>query len=274
MPLWIIATPIGTLDDLSPRAREKLGTVDVICAEDTRTTRRLLTAVGITAPPLVALHAHNEGQRAEELAARALTGEVALVSDAGTPGVSDPGNLLVQACHAAGVEIRSVPGPSALSSALAASGLPAIPSTFLGFPPRKGRDAWCAEVLRRPETLVIYEAPTRVGDLVARLASVDPAREAVLCRELSKRFEEVRREPLQALAANLAARELVRGECVLVVAPAAAVAEERVIEDLGLDENSSLKDIAAVLAQRWGVNKREAYQALLDAERRLPVSRP
>jgi 16S rRNA (cytidine1402-2'-O)-methyltransferase len=266
MALWIVATPIGTLDDLSPRARERLSTADLICAEDTRTVRRLMGALGLTIPAVTSLHAHNEGQRAEEIAARALTEEVALVSDAGTPGVSDPGNLLVQACHQAGVEIRSVPGPSALSAALAASGLPAIPSVFLGFPPRKGRDGWCAEALRRPETLVLYEAPGRVADLTARLAAVAPEREAVLCRELSKRFEEVRRLPLAALAADLGAREQVRGECVLVVAPY-EVGREPVDEAAEIEEGASLKDVAAALAVRWGVTRREAYQALLDAER-------
>lgn len=266
MALWILATPLGTLGDLSPRAREVLAAADLVCCEDTRTTRRLLTAVDVPAPELTALHAHNEAQRAEALATRALASEVVLVSDAGTPAVSDPGRALVEAALALDVEIRSVPGPSALSSALAASGLPATPSAFLGFPPRKGRDGWCAAALARPETLVVYEAPTRLPDLVARLAALAPDREAVLCRELSKRFEEVRRAPLPALAEALSDRAL-KGECVLVVGPGAALAPAD--EGEAVAEDASLKAVAAALATRWGVKKRLAYQRLLDLDREM-----
>lgn len=261
MALWIVATPIGTLDDLSPRAREVLGAAAVVAAEDTRTTRRLLGACEIPAPPLVALHAHNEGGLAERLAERALHEEVVLVSDAGTPGISDPGERLIAAAHTLGVPIRSVPGPSALASALAASGLPAAPSAFLGFPPRKGREGWVREALARPETLVCYEAPTRVAELVAIFAEHAPQREAVLCRELSKRYEEVLRRPLPALAAELSAREEIRGECVLVIGPGEALRAEAV--EVG---GGSLKEVAAVLAARWGVHRREAYQRLLAIE--------
>ncbi|MCB9662643.1 MAG: 16S rRNA (cytidine(1402)-2'-O)-methyltransferase [Alphaproteobacteria bacterium] len=260
--LWIVATPIGTLDDCSPRARRVLAEAAVIAAEDTRTTRKLLGALDLPAPPLVALHAHNEAQRAEALAARALQEEVALVTDAGTPGISDPGRELVRACLEAGVRVLSVPGPSALAAALAASGMPVAPSTFLGFPPRKGRDGWADEVLRRPETLVCFEAPSRLPDLVARLAARSPAREAVLCRELSKRHEEVLRAPLEALAGLLADRSL-KGECVLVVGPGEAL-EAASGPEVG--EGASLKDVAAVLATRWGISRREAYQRLLALE--------
>lgn len=257
MALWIVATPIGTLGDLSPRARQVLADADVIAAEDTRHTRKLLSAVDIPAPPLVALHAHNEEDRAASLAEQALTDTVVLVSDAGTPAVSDPGTRLVHACLDAGVEIRSVPGPSALAAALAASGFAAAPSTFLGFAPRKGRDGFCVSALTRPETLVIYEAPTRFADLVARLATLAPEREAAMCRELSKRFEEVARAPLGSLAEQLAERTL-KGECVLVVGPGeplAAEAEGPV--------GTRLKDIAGALAERWGMKKRDVYQRLL-----------
>ncbi len=259
MALWIVATPIGTLGDLSPRAREVLGSAAVIAAEDTRSTRKLLGAVGVSAPPLESLHAHNEDERAAALAQRALTEEIVLVSDAGTPAISDPGRVLVEAAHARGVEIRSVPGPSALVSALAASGFPAMPSVFLGFAPRKGRDTWCDEVLARTETVVIYEAPTRVVDLIERLAKRAPHREAVLARELSKRFETVTRAPLERLGAAVGE---VRGECVLVVGPGEA--PERVEADL--TDGASLKDVARVLAIRWGVTAREAYQRLLALE--------
>lgn len=257
--LWLVATPIGTLGDLSPRAREVLASAAVIAAEDTRTTRKLLSAVGIAAPPLVALHAHNEAERAEELAARAEGEEVVLVSDAGTPAVSDPGVLLVAAAHRRGVPVRSVPGPSALAAALAASGFPAAPSTFLGFAPRKGRDGFAREVLGRPETVVVFEAPSRVVDLVGRLAPLAPEREAALCREISKAFEEVVRGSLADLAAGLGE---VRGECVLVIGPGPAL-----VADVAELEGEGLKDVARVLAERWGVPRRDVYQRLLALER-------
>lgn len=263
MALWLVATPIGTLGDASARMRDVIASADVVFCEDTRTTRKLLGLLDVVAPDLQALHAHNEAQRAESVAQRALTEEVVLVSDAGTPAVSDPGQAVVAAAHQLGVSVLSVPGPSALPAALAASGFPAAPSTFMGFPPRKGRETYCRALLARPETLVLYEAPNRVADLCTRLAALQPEREACLCREISKKHEEVLRLPLQALAEALSSRERVRGECVLVVG-----AGEPLVEDAAtVDSGASLKDIAAVLAERWGVKKREAYQRLLALER-------
>jgi 16S rRNA (cytidine1402-2'-O)-methyltransferase len=257
--LWIVATPIGTLDDLSPRAREVLRSADLIASEDTRVTRRLLSAVDIPSPQLVALHAHNEEAISQRLAEDARERSVALVCDAGTPGISDPGTALVAACHRLGVEVRSVPGPSALAGALAASGLPAIPSTFLGFPPRKGRDGWVRAALAVPHTVVCYEAPTRVAELISLFAAHAPDREAVLCREISKRYEEIVRRPLPLLAADLGGRDEVLGECVLVVGPGqplrAAVAEA--------EAGDGLKKIAELLAQRWGRPRRVVYEQLL-----------
>jgi len=263
--LWIVATPIGTLGDLSPRAREVLGTVQAIAAEDTRRARQLLSAVGVPAPELIALHAHNEAERAAAVAERARTQDVALLSDAGTPAVSDPGGQVVAAAHALDVEIRSVPGPSALAAALAASGLPVAPSTFVGFAPRKGRAAWARSTLQRPETLVIFEAPTRLPDLVAELASVDPVREACMCREISKKFEQILRRPLLVLADSLREQAPLRGECVLVVGPGAPPAAAAPAPLQG----DGIKDVAAALAARWGVPRRDVYRALLDLEGRL-----
>ena len=152
--------------------------------------------------------------------------------------------------------ILSVPGPSALAAALAASGFPAAPSTFLGFPPRKGRDVWVQAALARPETLVVYEAPGRVGDLVNRIAALLPERELCLCREVSKRFEEIIRAPAAQLATRL---DSVRGECVLLVGPGEVYEQQASTVDAG----ASLKAIAAVLAERTGRTRREAYQMLL-----------
>jgi len=261
--LFLVATPLGTLADLSPRAREVLGSVAVIAAEDTRTTRKLLGAVDVSAPELVALHAHNEARRAQALAERAREQDVALVSDAGTPAVSDPGRLLVERCLAEGVEIRSVPGPSALAAALAASGLPTAPSAFLGFAPRKGLDSWCRAALARAETLVVFEAPSRVARLAATFADHAPEREGVLCRELSKRFEEIVRAPLGELATTLAQRQI-RGECVFVVGPG-----EPLVEAPAELASDRIKDVATALAERWGVKKRDVYQRLLAMEREL-----
>lgn len=266
MPLLIVATPLGTLADLSPHARDVLSRVPVIAAEDTRRTRKLLSACELPAPEILALHAHNEARLAERLAERAAVEEVALVSDAGTPAVSDPGRILVERCLADGVEVRSVPGPSALAAALAASGLPAAPSTFLGFPPRKGLANYAAGLATRPETLVLFEAPSRVARLVRALAEVAPHREAALCREISKRFEEIVRAPLPDLATTLEAREI-RGECVLVVGPG-----EAVVEAPAALESDRTKDVAAALASRWGVKKRDVYQRLLAMERELTGS--
>ncbi len=269
MPLWIVATPIGTLADCSPRAKQILGSATMIAAEDTRMARKLLTALEIPAPPLVALHAHNEDQASSKILDAAVDGDLVLVSDAGTPAISDPGEFLVMEAHRRGIQVLSVPGPSALASALAASGIPAIPSAFLGFPPRKGREGWVREALGRSDTLVMYEAPTRISELVALFAENAPDREACMCREISKKFEENLRMPLPKLAEELSSRESIRGECVLVIGPGAALVET----PTALAENAGLKDLAGVLAERCGVSKKEAYSALLELERTLSGDR-
>ncbi|MBW2256074.1 MAG: rRNA small subunit methyltransferase 1 [Deltaproteobacteria bacterium] len=261
MALWLVATPIGTLGDLSPRAQEVLASADAIAAEDTRTARKLLAATGLRAPELLALHGHNESEIGDRVAERARDEEIVLVSEAGTPGISDPGATVVSAAHRMGVPVRSVPGPSALAAALAATGFPAVPSTFLGFASRKGRSGWARAALERGETVVVFEAPSRVVDLLGRMAALQPEREACLCRELSKAFEEVRRDTLAALATDLGTRDAIKGECVLVIGPGQPL--RPVSPTL---EGTSLKDVAKVLAGRWRVTRREAYQQLLKWE--------
>ena len=217
--LLVVATPIGNLDDLSPRGRDALAAADVVACEDTRHTGRLLAHLGID-KPLVSLHEHNERQRLPRLLGDLDEGRtVALVSDAGTPLVSDPGYLLVREAAARGVRIEPLPGASALLAALVASALPPHPFTFLGFPPPKPgkRRNFYRRYAEVDHTLVLYESPHRV---VASLADAEAElgdRPAAVCRELTKLHEEVLRGPLSALAAELASRPAVKGEIVLVV---------------------------------------------------------
>jgi 16S rRNA (cytidine1402-2'-O)-methyltransferase len=219
--LYVVGTPIGNLDDLTPRAREVLAAADVIAAEDTRRTRGLLSRIGVETR-LIAYHDHNEQQRVDELLERLANGaNVALVSDAGTPLISDPGWRLVSSARAAGFDVVPVPGPSAAIVALCAAGLPTDRFVFEGFLPR--REAARAERLRELKTerrtLVFYEAVHRVADTVASLAEhFGPDREAAIARELTKIHEQVTSGTLAELAAQLGAAIPLLGEFVIVVA--------------------------------------------------------
>jgi 16S rRNA (cytidine1402-2'-O)-methyltransferase len=217
--LYLVATPIGNLGDLSPRAVEVLRGADWIAAEDTRHTRGLLTRFAVDTP-LFSAHAHNERTRAAEIAERLLAGESgALVVDAGSPGISDPGERIVRAVLAAGRPVRVVPGPSAVIAALSVSGLSTAAITFGCFVPARAgaRDARLAELLARRETMVAYEAPHRVRDTLAALDRLAPGRPMAACRELTKLHEEVLRGDAAAVLAQVTA-ERERGEWVLVVA--------------------------------------------------------
>ena len=260
MPLWIVATPIGTLSDCSPRAQRILSEATLIAAEDTRVTRRLLHALSIEATKVVSLRAKNEKHYVPALLSEAENGNLVYVCDAGTPCISDPGAYLVEQAIEAGIRILSVPGPSSLSTALAASGFVANPSYFAGFAPKKGRENWLLDLLQRPETLVVFEAPTRVEDLVRRCAGIAPEREASLCRELSKRHEEIIRGRFSELTEVLDAHSSLKGEMVLVIGPGD---KPRLVPQIVSLEGDSLKDISKVLSVRWNVSKREAYQQLL-----------
>lgn len=216
--LHLVATPIGNLGDVTARALEVLAAVDWIAAEDTRHTRRLLTHFGI-ATPLFSAHAHNERARAADIVKKLAAGtRGALVVDAGSPGVSDPGTLVVQAVIAAGHEVRVVPGPSAVIAALSVSGLDTGAFTFAGFlPARAGaRDVRLKGLLERPETLVLYEAPHRARATLEAIGRLAPGRRIAACRELSKLHEEVRRGDAAQLLSGLAP-EQERGEWTLVI---------------------------------------------------------
>lgn len=218
--LYVVATPIGNLADVTLRALDVLGHVERIAAEDTRRTRTLLARHGVSGPILEPYHEHNEARVAPRLADRLRAGEaVALVTDAGTPGVSDPGYRLVRAALAAGAPVVAVPGPSAALCALAASGLPTDRFLVHGFPPRKPgpRRRMLAALAALPHTLVFFEAPSRILALVADVQAILGDREIAVARELTKRFEEIWRGPAGAYLATRAGREP-RGEVTLVVA--------------------------------------------------------
>ncbi|MBE0416161.1 MAG: 16S rRNA (cytidine(1402)-2'-O)-methyltransferase [Coriobacteriia bacterium] len=218
--LSVCATPIGNLGDVTLRVLDALREADLIAAEDTRITRRLLARHGI-GTPLEPYHAHNLERRTPALVKRITAGaHVALVSDAGTPGVSDPGAHLVDACRAAGVPVEVLPGPSAIVTALVASGLPTHAFYFGGFLPRKSgeRRSRLESLADLDATLVFYESPRRAAATLETIAVVLPGREAAMARELTKVYEEVARGPVEVLAAELAGRGL-KGEVVLLVGP-------------------------------------------------------
>ncbi len=266
--LQVVATPIGNLADLSTRAREALLSADVIAAEDTRHTRVLLTAIGI-AKPLVSLHEHNESQRTPQLLVRLAAGEtVALVSDAGTPLLSDPGFELVQRAAQAGHDVQVIPGPSAITAALAVAGLPTGRFCFEGFLPARAheRRAALAALAREPRTLVLFEAPHRIlATLTDMAAEFGAERPAVVARELTKAHETIYRGTLRELLARAQAEEnLRRGEITLVVQGAAAAANAvdqtllRRAVDL-LAKELPPGRAAAIAAQLTGATRAAAY---------------
>jgi 16S rRNA (cytidine1402-2'-O)-methyltransferase len=216
--LYVVATPIGNLEDVSFRALRILREVSVIAAEDTRRTARLLQHYSISTPT-TSLHQHNEGVRAPVLLARLEAGEsVALVSDAGTPIISDPGRSLVSSAHTAGIRVEPIPGASALVAALSACGLPGDRFTFMGFPPSRGKDrvAWFKEVAAENRTVVIYEAPHRIRRTLSDLIEVLGDRVVGLGRELTKVYEQLVVGPISE---HLKSSEEPRGEYTLVIAP-------------------------------------------------------
>lgn len=265
----VIATPIGNLGDLSPRARDSLAQADLVAAEDTRRTGQLLAAMGLSRP-VISLHEHNESARIDELTARLAAGAViALVSDAGTPLLSDPGYELVRAARAAGHEVRAVPGPSAITAALSIAGIPTARFCFEGFLPARGRERRerLAQLAHEPRTLVFFEAPHRIEESLADItAAFGAEREAAIGRELTKAFETVYRGTLAELSRR--AREdanVARGEITLVVAGAPDVAASAVAPvELGRIVALLAKELppskaAALAAQITGARRSEAY---------------
>lgn len=264
--LHIVSTPIGNLGDLSARAVDVLRTVAAVLAEDTRHTRVLCDRFDIRTP-LVAYHEHNEAKATPGLVARLRSGEsLALVSDAGTPLLSDPGSRLVRAAIEAGVPVSPVPGASALLAALAGAGLATDRFTYFGFLARKGgeRSRTVAEIAALPHTAVLYEAPGRVGETLADLEAAGAgAREAVVARELTKQFEEFRRGTVAELARYYGEHEA-RGEVVLLVAGAPALAaDEATLRERAAAlraEGLSARDVTRVLMETAHAPRNLAYR--------------
>jgi 16S rRNA (cytidine1402-2'-O)-methyltransferase len=269
--LDVVATPIGNLADLSPRAREALAGADLVAAEDTRRTGLLLGSLGLSRP-LVSLHEHNEEERLGRLLGAMQAGQVvALVSDAGTPLLSDPGFALVRAAAAAGIEVRPIPGVSAITAALSIAGLPTDRFAFEGFLPARAaeRRRVLGQLASEARTLVWFEAPHRIAQTLADLLAVfGPQRRAVLARELTKTYESTYRGTLAELAALARTdADLARGELTLIVEGAARAAEgdaQLLARALPL----LLKDLpparaAAIAAQLSGVPRAEAYRQAL-----------
>lgn len=270
--LYIVATPLGNLGDLTPRAAEVLRRTPVVAAEDTRRVRVLLGHLGAS-PKVLSYHAHSPDRRSESLLQILREGrDVALVTDAGTPGVSDPGEELVARAREDGFAVVPVPGPSAVTAALSASGLPASRYLFLGFAPRKGRDReeWLRQAATAPWTVVMFEAPARLPALLRDLAgSAGGERRATVARELTKLHEEIRAGTLEELSAHFEGPS-VRGEVTVVLSghasgpePASAPvdAAARAAELLGL--GLSRKDAAHQLAQELHLPRNAAYRLVM-----------
>jgi 16S rRNA (cytidine1402-2'-O)-methyltransferase len=260
----VCPTPIGNLADVTLRVLDALRRADVIACEDTRRTAVLLRHHSVPAGSLVSFHEHNESARAAALVSRAVAGEVvALVSDAGMPGVSDPGYVLVRAALEAGVRVEVLPGPSAVDVAVVASGLPAERWRFVGFLPRKASEL--PSVFASPETVVAFESPRRLARSLAALAGADPARGVAVCRELTKVHEEVVRGDAATVAAHFAETEP-RGEIVVVIAPAPSVDSDVPAAVAALaalvESGARTRPAAKVVAELTGVSANTLYEEL------------
>ena len=274
--LFLVATPIGNLEDMSFRAVRILRDADLIAAEDTRHTSKLLHHYDIRRPT-TSLHEHNEHEKAAALVARLLSGSrIALVTDAGTPGVSDPGYRLVGAAIAAGIRVEAIPGPSAVLAALVSSGLPTDGFLFAGFPPPKSaaRRAWFDGLAGERRTLVFFEAPHRIRETLADALASLGDRQASIGRELTKLHEEVVRGRLSTLAGRIGEP---RGEFTVVVAgkpddqaeASAEVSDNQLLIDFGhlTESGAGRREAIGELARRYGIRSRDVFAAIDRARR-------
>ncbi len=272
--LYVVGTPIGNLEDITLRAARILAEVSLVAAEDTRVTRRLLNHLGLRTP-LLSCHRHNWSQRLPELLAALEQGDVALVADAGMPAVSDPGAAVVQEAAARGFDVAVIPGPSAVTAALAVSGMSADSFLFLGFLPRRRRErqARLAEVADCRETLVIFEAPHRLQATLADLRQTLGNRQTAVCRELTKLHEEVRRGLVEDMQQQFATP---RGEFVLVVTgagekPEAAADPEAVrqlLQELR-EDGAKARDAVKAVTATTGLSRQEVYRLWLETGKDL-----
>ncbi|HET9725465.1 MAG TPA: 16S rRNA (cytidine(1402)-2'-O)-methyltransferase [Gemmatimonadales bacterium] len=270
--LYVVATPLGNLGDLSERASSLLRTVPVVAAEDTRRTRGLLTHLG-AAPQLLSYHAHSDHKRLDTLLQILHDGrDVALVSDAGTPAVSDPGTELVAAAREAGIGVVPIPGPSAVATALSAAGFTGDRYLFLGFLPRKGgeRTRLLARAAQEEWSVVIFEAPPRLADLLADLAKVAAGRRAAVARELTKLHEEFRIGPLEELA-RYYSENPPRGELTVVLEGTGTPAEPpdrtedaRAHASLLLAEGLTRREVVRRLSDTLGLSRNDAYRLVME----------
>ena len=270
--LIVCPTPIGNLADLTPRVRDALTDADLVACEDTRRAGRLYERLEIDPPPLVSNHDQNEDKRSVQIAQQIERGaRVALIADAGMPGISDPGYRLIRTCIDRDLEVEVLPGPSAIPTALVASGLPAHRWRFEGFLPRRAGEL--ERVLRSAETVVAFESPRRLPDSLTALAALAPDRPAAVCRELTKLHEEVVRGTLGELARRF--RSEARGEIVLVIGPAAGSASRDPDVTIAVDAlrrlvQSGARPLAAasVVAALTGTRANDLYRALTGREPR------
>ncbi len=269
--LYIVSTPIGNLADISLRAIEILKTVDLVAAEDTRHTGKLLSHYGVPAK-LISCHEHNEEKRAWEITKKLLEGRsVALVSNAGTPGVSDPGYRVLEAAALEGIKLVPIPGPSATLAALAASGLPSDSFFFAGFPPRKPskRRGRLKQLACLPATLIFYESPRRIEELVQDILEIMGDRRVVLAREITKRYEEFIRKTASGLLSELRNRGGVKGEVTLLVSGREDGGQnftdemESEIMEAVSEGKEGTSSLSRRLAERYGVSRNRIYDMIL-----------
>lgn len=274
--LYIVATPLGNLEDITFRAVRILKEVDLIAAEDTRHSKKLLGHYGITTPTITC-HEHNEIPRAHDLIKRLENGTtIALISDAGTPLISDPGYRLVSQAGEKGIPIVPVPGCNAAVTGLSASGLPTDTFLFLGFPPKKqGRlNSFLKDAAHHKATLIFYESPRRIIRLISSAITAFGDRQASLARELTKQYEEIIRGPLSRILSTLDARETIKGECVLLIKGADEQPESLSIDQMetmimdGLNQNMRTGELAKKIAQLANCPKPRVYDMILALKNR------
>lgn len=273
--LYVVATPIGNLGDITLRAIEILGGVDLIAAEDTRHTARLLTHYGIQTP-LVSCHEHNERQRSPDLIEKIRSGlSIALVSDAGTPSVSDPGYRLIRSAAKQGLPVYPIPGVSAAVTALSASGLPMDSFVFLGFAPKKQgkRQDLLESLVNESRTMVFYESPRRVTNLLKEIQNVMGDREAVLAREMTKLHEEFVRGSLSNIRSILADRQQIKGECTLLIGGdggGTSVSEADLVHAIRFElaqQGARVSILSKRLARKYRLPKKTVYEMALQIDR-------